>query len=174
MKRRLAQITNVDFVVKGQLLSQHIADFFRAQGVSSHDIIGVFAPLADEAKWFSNLEQYANQFAFPGIDNGKMIFLQSHLKDLQESREFGVKIKVPAKECKRVIPDIVLVPGLAFNAQGERLGRGKGFYDRYLKQYQGLKIGICLKEQLIDSIPTEQHDVKMDLIITDDGILTRR
>ena len=65
----------------------------------------------------------------------------------------------------------IVVPGVAFDRQMNRLGRGKGFYDRLLQQTPARKIGICYGLQLVDEIPTEPHDMKMDLIITENDII---
>jgi 5-formyltetrahydrofolate cyclo-ligase len=61
--------------------------------------------------------------------------------------------------------DLWLVPGMAFDRVGRRLGRGKGFYDRLLTRADGLKIGLCFDFQLFDLLPTEPHDVTMDRVI---------
>lgn len=61
--------------------------------------------------------------------------------------------------------DVILVPGVAFDRQGNRLGRGKGYYDKILKQTAAYKLGICFDFQLLDTIPTEQHDVQMSKVI---------
>ncbi len=63
--------------------------------------------------------------------------------------------------------DAALIPGIAFSKNGGRLGFGKGYYDRFLSDFRGLKIGICYDFQVTDTLPTEIHDVKMDLIITE-------
>ena len=67
------------------------------------------------------------------------------------------------------IPDLVLVPGLAFSHAGHRLGRGGGFYDRLLTgRAQGaVKVGICFASQLLDAVPTEPHDAVLDAVISD-------
>ena len=67
------------------------------------------------------------------------------------------------------IPDLVLVPGLAFSRAGHRLGRGGGFYDRFLtgRARDAYKLGICFASQLLESIPTEQHDAVLDAVISD-------
>ena len=64
--------------------------------------------------------------------------------------------------------DLALIPGLAFDPQGGRLGRGKGFYDRLLgdPDFRGVKIGICWHWQVVDSVPYEAHDIRMDLIVS--------
>lgn len=65
-------------------------------------------------------------------------------------------------------PKWFLVPGVGFDLSGARLGRGKGYYDRYLSETQSLKIGLAWTEQLVERIPVEQHDCFMDYIITED------
>ena len=63
--------------------------------------------------------------------------------------------------------DLAVVPGVAFDHQGNRLGRGKGYYDRLLPHLPtAYKIGICFPYQLVNDIPTDAHDIRMDEIIT--------
>ena len=66
-------------------------------------------------------------------------------------------------------PDVVIVPGLAFTAAGDRLGQGGGWYDRFLSQRRAdcVAIGVGFREQLLESVPTERHDVAVDLVVTD-------
>lgn len=63
--------------------------------------------------------------------------------------------------------ELIIVPGVAFDSQGRRLGRGKGFYDRLLKSSKATKIGIGYEFQLVDQLPSEPHDIPMDIIITE-------
>ncbi|GAB4544336.1 MAG: 5-formyltetrahydrofolate cyclo-ligase [Phycisphaerales bacterium] len=66
---------------------------------------------------------------------------------------------------------VVLVPGVAFTKDGHRLGRGGGFYDRFLETLLALGasrpvfVGVCYEEQVVHSLPTEAHDVPMDTVI---------
>ena len=60
------------------------------------------------------------------------------------------------------------MPGVAFDRKGNRMGRGRGFYDRMLKSTpNALKFGVAFDFQLLDDIPVEPHDVKMDRVITE-------
>ena len=65
--------------------------------------------------------------------------------------------------------DVVVVPGLAFTADGRRLGQGGGHYDRFLPRLRGgcVTVGAAFAEQLVDDLPTEPHDVRLDLVVTD-------
>lgn len=70
--------------------------------------------------------------------------------------------------------DIMLVPGLAFDASGNRLGQGKGHYDYMLEdgfRDDLLLVGLCFEEQLVDQVPAEEHDVRMSLVVTDQQVI---
>lgn len=67
--------------------------------------------------------------------------------------------------------DLAIIPGVAFDKNGNRMGRGKGYYDRFLLNCNTIKIGICFDFQLFDTIPNEPHDIKMDAIITNNHTL---
>ena len=69
--------------------------------------------------------------------------------------------------------DLMLLPGLAFSRKGERLGYGGGYYDRYLAsaEEQPILCGVGFCCQLVDSLPTEAHDVRLDLVLTSKEIL---
>lgn len=63
--------------------------------------------------------------------------------------------------------DLIVVPGVAFDRNGNRIGRGRGYYDRFLCQHLGVKrIGICFDFQLVNEVPTEPLDIRMDEVIT--------
>ncbi len=62
--------------------------------------------------------------------------------------------------------DLIIVPGIAFDKSLNRLGRGKAYYDKLLKDSKAIKIGVCFDFQLLESVPVDKYDVKMDLIIT--------
>ena len=63
--------------------------------------------------------------------------------------------------------DIIIVPGVAFDLNGNRLGYGGGFYDRLLKRMDALKIGLAFDFQVLRTLPTDKNDQKLDLVITD-------
>lgn len=81
--------------------------------------------------------------------------------------KFGVR--EPATTCVDVPLnqlDLVLVPGVAFDARGGRIGRGKGFYDRLLAGVHGTKCGVAFDEQLVDAVPVGPHDIRLNCILT--------
>ena len=66
--------------------------------------------------------------------------------------------------------DLVVVPGLAFDRRGHRIGWGGGYYDRFLAQVQAVKIGLCYDELVLDCIPGEPHDVPVDMVVAETTI----
>ena len=70
------------------------------------------------------------------------------------------------------VPEVMIVPGIAFDPQGGRVGRGKGFYDKYFSRYKtvtALKIAFVADFQIFRQVPMDTHDISMDEIITDKG-----
>ena len=68
--------------------------------------------------------------------------------------------------------DLVLVPGLGFSQSGERIGRGGGFYDRFLAlaSFEGTTCGLAFEEQVLESLPMLPHDQRLNMLVTDTGI----
>jgi 5-formyltetrahydrofolate cyclo-ligase len=163
LKGILSNISDSDFDNWSHSLSENLNKF-----LNSKLIIGGFAPISKEPVWYTELPGDF-KFAFPSYEE-RMLFRISTFLELEKRSDFGVEILSPKKVATEVVPDILLIPGLAFSLKGERLGRGKGFYDRYLKDFSGTKVGLCFECQLEDLIPTETHDQKMNLIITEKNI----
>ena len=69
--------------------------------------------------------------------------------------------------------DLIVVPGLAFDRSGGRLGYGKGYYDRLLAEARpdALRVGLCFDCQLIDEVPSAAHDQRMDYLVTETGVV---
>ena len=92
--------------------------------------------------------------------------IQTLADDLQTGR-YGIREAAghcPPIELNRL--DLVLVPGVAFDLRGRRLGRGKGFYDQLLALVRGTTCGVAFDEQIAGEIPVEPHDVAMNCILT--------
>jgi 5-formyltetrahydrofolate cyclo-ligase len=84
----------------------------------------------------------------------------------------GVREPVTGKPVPVDFIDLVIVPGLGFTPTGYRIGRGMGFYDRFLAQpeFMGLSCGLAFDEQLVESLPVLDHDVPLGMLVTDRGI----
>lgn len=86
--------------------------------------------------------------------------------------ERGIETAVPEDDVDAAWPDVIIVPGTAFTVDGARIGQGGGWYDRFLpgRRTDTLLIGIAFSTQIVGSLPTESHDVTLDLVVTDDAV----
>jgi 5-formyltetrahydrofolate cyclo-ligase len=132
-----------------------------------------FAPMSGEIDLWPLLEESVpagKTVALPWFDPATQTYLARRVENPADeivAGKFGVR--EPASSCVE-IPlekfDLVLVPGVAFDLSGNRLGRGKGFYDRLLAKISGVKCGVGYDFQLLEKIPAEPHDAKVDFILT--------
>jgi 5-formyltetrahydrofolate cyclo-ligase len=138
---------------------------------SAHTIL-FYAPLPYELDVWLLLEKLpaSKICALPAFDAATQTYSARRVKNLETdifTGKFGVS--EPLTGCEE-IPlnqfDLVLVPGVAFDLHGNRLGRGRGFYDRILTEVSGIKCGVGYDFQLLEEIPTEPHDAKVDFIFT--------
>ncbi len=83
----------------------------------------------------------------------------------------GFGIQEPIGDVYSGAIDLVIVPGVAFDHDGGRLGFGKGCYDGFLGRISAYKIGLCYDLQLLDALPTEEHDVRMDAVVTEREVI---
>ena len=83
----------------------------------------------------------------------------------------------PKKECIKNVSiddiDLIVVPGVAFDRNGNRMGHGKGYYDKLLSTTKATTIGLCFGFQLVEKIPTEPHDKPVNILITEKKLLNR-
>lgn len=74
----------------------------------------------------------------------------------------------PCAECGEI--GLAVVPGLCFGRKGERLGRGGGYYDRFLAQYAGFSVGLCRAAVFLGEVPEQAHDARVRAVITEQGV----
>lgn len=96
------------------------------------------------------------------------IEIKSLTSDVQDGL-MGIREPVEGMPIPVADIDLVVVPGLAFDAEGNRLGRGRGFYDRFLshRDYRAVSCGLALEEQVVDSVPHDANDARVHLLVTD-------
>ncbi len=141
------------------------------------DRMMAYAPMASEPQLQPVLEaclRLGKGLVLPrcesaGIMTGRLVTVLSQLAPGCQG------ILEPGAETPVVSPgeiDLILVPGMAFDPTGGRLGRGKGYYDRFLGN--GKTIGVCYQSALLPQVPMEAHDRRVDAIVTDQTIILCR
>lgn len=137
--------------------------------------VGIYLSLKEEVDTFALLQRLLalKIKVSSGVCTKPNILYFVVIEDLAQLKKGMLNIYEPVGDviAKNMI-DVMIVPMVAYDKNKHRLGHGKGYYDRYLADYQGLKIGLAYKYQEVDNVPSEEHDVKMDIIINEEGIIS--
>lgn len=106
-------------------------------------------------------------------NNGNMDFYYiDSIGDLY-IQSFGIR-EPDINKCKKVESfsnSVIILPGLSFDEKGNRLGYGKGYYDRFLQKHKLLSVGLCYDDFVVDTLPTDEYDKKVDIIVTDKNVI---
>lgn len=142
--------------------------FIRQNQVS---VLGIYLPLKGEIDIIPLMLKFPEiSFAAPRIDNNQISFVRYLLSSPTEKNKNYLNFIQPASELG-VFPDMILIPSIAFDIRGYRLGRGAGHYDKYLAEHNPLKIGVAESNKIIEYIPSEEHDIRMDYIISEEAVI---
>jgi 5-formyltetrahydrofolate cyclo-ligase len=119
--------------------------------------------------------QTGKTVAVPKVSWNQRRMLPVEITSLQTSMTTsgpGVREPVSGQPIPINLIDLVIVPGLGFTSDGYRIGRGMGFYDRFLAQpdFIGLSCGMAFEEQIIERVPVLDHDMPLSMLCTDRGI----
>ena len=126
---------------------------------------GVYFPLSDEPPFHKKIKQGDVDWAWPKVQGSDLLFYDQ-VYFFKKGKWGNLEPSVGRPVSKSDMVGI-FVPGIAFSPSGDRMGRGGGFYDRFLNGFQGLRVGVCWHFQIFDSLPTDVWDQKMDKIVTD-------
>jgi 5-formyltetrahydrofolate cyclo-ligase len=142
------------------------------------ECVALYAPAHNE---IDTTEILAVAFAvgkrvlYPAVCDDRMVFRQVQGVECLSAGCFGILEPCPTgNDHQADEPDLIVVPGVAFDLSGHRIGYGKGFYDRFLHHPARTAhlVGLCHGFQLIEgAIPAEVHDIRMELIVTEQRII---
>jgi 5-formyltetrahydrofolate cyclo-ligase len=157
--------------LEGQI-QKHIAEFLRSRGLKnilSYHAFGSEVSLAGLPTLLPECRFYA-----PKAHTHPQPHLSIHPwnSPLERSALGMLEPSAAAEICSSAMLDAVLLPGLAFDHFGVRLGYGGGFYDRFLLELppDGVTIGVCISDLFLQKLPKEHHDQKMDFITCEKGV----
>ncbi|MCP3025680.1 5-formyltetrahydrofolate cyclo-ligase [Halobacillus sp. A5] len=151
---------------------------FQSNLFKHSETVALTVSLADEWNTYPIIEQAwkeHKQVLVPKCDRNTkaMTFYQLENLDQLETVYYGLKEPSPeiSKLVKKSYIQLIVVPGLLFDHKGFRIGYGGGFYDRYLKDYQGTTASLLSRKQLIEKVPSEPFDQPVQQLFTEDGII---
>lgn len=136
-------------------------------------IFGGYYAIGSEVRTQDILQEILNsgkELALPKVEKDNLLFKKiSGFSDLEVGNFSVMEPKDRCDTAKRL--EVILVPAIALTREGYRLGYGFGYYDRYLHDKRSKKIALSYSKQLVKSIPHDDHDVKVDCIVTEDEII---
>ncbi len=132
------------------------------------NIIALYNSLDNEVDTSYLINNSNKTILLPRVIEDKLIFIKINNDTKYTKSKFGVIEPIGEKYLGNI--DLIIVPGVSFDKERNRLGYGKGYYDKYLNNKEIYKIGICFNEQMVDLLPVDELDIKMNIVITENGV----
>ncbi|RTK92335.1 MAG: 5-formyltetrahydrofolate cyclo-ligase [Rickettsiales bacterium] len=168
-----ASFKELDYFFKNEEIINNVKIVLNKLYTKKNLVLALYWPLKGEPDLIKLTINSNYIVSLPKMREQDMDFVRYDLgSELVQS--FGKKLMQPTSNVK-TIPDVVIVPGLAFSLHGYRIGFGYGYYDKYFAKIKNIskiiKIGVCFHEYLYEYLPNEEHDIKMNYIITNQTII---
>ena len=179
MRAQLAALSAVDVRMKSAAIWERLSVLGEFATAARSLVYVSKATEVDTHGLIQQLLAMGRQVCVPWFDGAKKQYVASELRDFAldlKSGQFG--ILEPKPEAVRPVSgdqiDAALVPGLAFDETGNRLGRGMGYFDRLLGDVRGVKIALAYDFQILNEVPSEAHDTPVDFIVTEKRMIKTR
>lgn len=136
-------------------------------------VVALFSPLNDEVQIAPLADLLAQDYrvVLPRVgdreDGTPEMEFFDYAPQAMASGAYGIIEPQGGEPCRAEEIDLMVVPGVAFTREGVRLGRGKGYYDRYLARegFRAYTVGVCYACQLLQELPSEEHDRRVDIVV---------
>lgn len=172
---RLKNLSEKERAAESRSLCRRILELLPATSLS----FAAFSSLRSEPALFPLLQELlkrGERLYLPRVENGKIVFRR--VEDLRTLKPGSFNILEPRRDAELLDPSTLhtaLIPGVAFDRTGNRLGRGNGGYDIWIAAQRKANpqtkfYGICFEAQLVQQVPVEPHDQKVDTIVTARGL----
>jgi len=161
-----------------RILSQRILENIKTLGIlGDAKVILAFCPFDGEpdiSPMFDEILKSGKNLVLPKVVGNSLKLCRVHSTETLSAGSFCI---LEPAECEEVDPEkieLAFIPGVAFDKRGCRLGMGKGYYDRILGRVKGLKVGVAFSFQVLEKIPCDPWDQRVDAVLTEEGIFYRR
>lgn len=174
LRREFKAKLEVALVTEATILSKTLRESCKAFFVNTNhqNDWGAYMPLGLEAD--PQFSQMPGRFAYPVVQGDDLVFCSVSSQEDFVSGSFGV-LEPNLKTCLPIDKNDlegVFVPALAFDRNGGRLGKGKGYYDRFLKNFNGMKVGLAYSVQISEELlPVDTNDVPVNWIVTEKEVI---
>lgn len=173
--RMLAQLTSLDATVGARFTERiferviGLPEFGEAESVLS------YASMTREVGTHNLIRHcllVGKTVCVPAFDRERKLYFAVAIEDFDRDLGLGYYGILEPRDAKPTTKhaDLAVVPGLAFDRAGDRLGRGKGYFDALLRGFRGVKVGLAFDFQFVDSVPCDRDDVRMDILVTEERL----
>lgn len=172
MRKNRRVLTSDEVKTAGQNICKHIFSFdFIKDAKTVMTFISSFKE-PDTDGILKELDKQKKKIVVPISNTDNFTIIPSYIDSSSSltSGAYGIKEPSVIKPAQPSDIDVAIIPGIAFTKKGDRLGFGKGYYDKFLSEFKGIKIGVCYEFQLLDKLPVSEHDINMDIIVTEKRI----
>lgn len=179
IRERKKSLTPETVLRYSESVAQHLCSVLESIAEDSSSI-GVYLSMPDELQTQPLIERLWRDYPHLKIlvprvqdDNKNICFFEYHPDGPHTISNYGIWEPL-APMTEEIVPDILVMPGIAFDRRGGRVGHGGGFYDRYLEKYGAdikHKIAIAYGLQILDAVPMEDFDIPVEKIVTEEGVI---
>lgn len=137
-------------------------------------VVALYSPVRNEVfteEIFTGARRSGKTVTYPRVRGTRLEFVEVAERQELVPGAFGILEPGGAQVVPLAALELIVVPGVAFDLAGHRLGYGKGYYDRFLHERRGRLVGLCFDFQLVERLPAEAHDVRMDMVVTEERTL---
>ena len=175
MIKKIGSLDNNDVRFKSAIIKKTLLELLEFNKVAQSKKIGLYFQRGNEVRTKEIIEEFLElkkKIFLPRIVENKIVMKQiESLKDLEKG-SFG--LIEPKNKCTEIDPndlEVIIIPCVSFDKDGNRLGSGNGYYDRFLSRCKTTKIILAYDFQISKKIPSEEHDIKADWIITEKRLI---
>jgi len=172
-KHLLEKRDAMSFEIMGIHAQKILSKLKTMKSFSEAKSIGCYYSIGSEVQTNNIIKFLLNEkkiVSLPKVSDDTMVFRK--IENVTKLEKGNFNISEPKENCPiEENHDVILVPCIGLDNNGNRLGYGYGFYDRYLTKNDSTKIALTYSKQIVKSIPTSKYDVKMDWIVTETDII---
>mgnify|MGYP002550592595 FL=1 len=166
VRRRIAELTAEQRTAKSASIEKMLSDCDAIRGAP---VVALYASLADEPQTRGLIESLSrtHTVVLPRVAGDDMDFYE-YSPERMAVGAFGIEEPSGDTALSPEEIDVIIIPATAYTVGGTRLGRGRGYYDRYMSRrgFRATKIGVCFAEQIVEHIPAEPHDIAVDTVVS--------
>ena len=165
MLRKRDRLSKDDILKKSKIIQEKL---FNSEEYKKAKTVMFFVSFGSEVNTHNMIKESlkTKKVCVPVIEGKNMIAAEiKSFDDLDAKGKLGMPIPSRIEKVEKKDIDLVIVPGIVFDKRNHRIGYGKGFYDNFLRDFKGKKIGIAFKMQVLEIIPIIQWDMQLDKVI---------